>query len=90
MRRAWCSATGDPYRSPVWDGLVLWTQPMVLRLASGTTINKLAIYPNLSRDILNISFTYDAKQDLRVRILKLTGEELVNENLEQFIDGYTK
>ena len=29
-------------------------------------------------------------QDLRVRILNVIGEELINENLEQFIGEYTK
>ena len=50
----------------------------------------LAIYPNPSRDLFNISFTSDDVQDLRVRILNLIGEELVNEDLQQFIGEYTK
>ena len=29
-------------------------------------------------------------QDLKVRILNVIGEELINENLEQFIGEYTK
>ena len=37
-----------------------------------------------------MSFTSIAKQDLRVRILNIIGEELVSENLEQFIGEYTK
>ena len=37
-----------------------------------------------------MSFTSDTKQDLRVRILNLIGEELVSDNLEQFIGEYTK
>jgi len=37
-----------------------------------------------------VSFTSDTKQDLRVRILNLTGEELESDNLEQFIGEYTK
>ena len=37
-----------------------------------------------------MSFTSDTKQDLRVRILNLTGEELESDNLEQFIGEYTK
>ena len=48
------------------------------------------IYPNPSRDIFNVSFTSVDKQDLRVRILNVIGEELINENLEQFIGEYTK
>ena len=35
-------------------------------------------------------FTSDTKQDLKVRILNLIGEELINENLQQFIGEYTK
>ena len=37
-----------------------------------------------------MSFTSVDKQDLRVRILNIIGEELINENLEQFIGEYTK
>ncbi|MDB4126927.1 T9SS type A sorting domain-containing protein, partial [Flavobacteriales bacterium] len=48
------------------------------------------IYPNPSRDIFNVSFTSVYKQDLKVRILNIIGEELINENLVQFIGEYTK
>ncbi|MDB4250923.1 T9SS type A sorting domain-containing protein [Flavobacteriales bacterium] len=90
MWRTWCSLTGGPYRSPVWDGPVIWTQPTSIRIEGGTTIANLTIYPNPSRDIFNISFTSKDKQNLRVRILNVIGEELINENLEQFIGEYTK
>jgi hypothetical protein len=53
-------------------------------------IVNLEIYPNPSRDKFNISFTSDTKQDLRVRILNIIGEELINDNLQQFIGEYTK
>jgi hypothetical protein len=53
-------------------------------------IVNLEIYPNPSRDIFNVSFTSDTKQNLKVRILNVIGEELINENLEQFIGEYTK
>ena len=55
-----------------------------------SAINNLSIYPNPSRDIFNVSFTSIAKQDLRVRIMNVIGEEIVSENLEQFIGEYTK
>jgi hypothetical protein len=90
MWRTWCNATGGPYRSPVWDGPVIWTQPTAIRLEGGTTINNLAIYPNPSLDIFNITFTSENIQDLKVRILNLIGEELINEELQQFVGEYTK
>ena len=37
-----------------------------------------------------MSFTSEDAQDLKVRILNIIGEELINENLEQFIGEYTK
>ena len=37
-----------------------------------------------------MSFTSDTKQDLRVRVLNVIGEELINEDLQQFIGEYTK
>jgi len=90
MWRTWCNATGGPYRSPVWDGPVIWTQPTVIRLEGGTAIANLEIYPNPSRDIFNVTFTSEDAQDLKVRICNVIGEELINEYLQQFIGEYTK
>jgi len=70
---------------------VIWTQPGgSVKIGNGTTINSLDVYPNPSRDIFNISFTSETKQDLRVRILNLIGEELLSDDLQQFIGEYTK
>jgi len=88
--RTWCDSTGGPYRSAVWTAPIFWTQPTSIRIEGGLVINNLSIYPNPSRDIFNVSFTSKDKQDLRVRILDIIGEELINENLEQFIGEYTK
>ena len=54
------------------------------------TIANLDVYPNPSRDVFNVSFTSEDVQDLRLRVLNVIGEELINENLEQFIGEYTK
>jgi len=88
--RAWCDPIGGAYKSDAWTSLVLWTQPTVIRLEGGTLINNLEIYPNPSRDVFYVSFISDTKQDLTIRILNIIGEELINENLEQFIGEYTK
>ena len=88
--RTWCDANGGPYRSALWSTPIFWTQPTSIRLEGGSAINNLSIYPNPSRDIFNVSFTSNTKQDLRVRIINVIGEELINENLEQFIGEYTK
>ena len=53
-------------------------------------IANLTIFPNPSRDKFNITFTSETIQNLKVRILNVIGEELINENLEQFIGEYTK
>jgi hypothetical protein len=90
MWRTWCNATGGPYRSPVWEGPVIWDQPSVIRLEGGTIITNLDVYPNPSRDIFNVTFTSETIQNLRVRILNVIGEELINEDLQQFVGEYTK
>ena len=70
---------------------VIWTQPGgSVKIGNGTAINNLAIYPNPSRDVFNISFTSQEIQNLKVRVLNLIGEELVSDNLEHFIGEYTK
>ena len=53
-------------------------------------INDLKIYPNPSRDIFNISFTSETVQDLKVRVLNVVGEEIILEDLQQFVGEYTK
>jgi len=90
--RTWCDPAAGLYRSPNWTSLVWWTQPVgSSRIDSeGSAIANLAIYPNPSRDVFNVSFTSDAKQNLKVRIFNVIGEELINENLQQFIGEYTK
>ena len=88
--RTWCDPAGGAYRSDAWTAPIFWTQPTSIRLEGGSAINNLSIFPNPSRDIFNVRFTSIDKQDLRVRILNIIGEELVSENLEQFIGEYTK
>ena len=88
--RTWCDPSGGAYRSAGWTSPIFWTQPTSIRLEGGTAINNLDVYPNPSRDIFNVSFTSEDAQDLKVRVLNLIGEELINENLQQFIGEYSK
>ena len=90
MWRTWCNSTGGPYRSPVWDGPVLWTQPSSIRLEGGESIANLDVYPNPSRDIFNISFTSEIIQELEVRVLNVVGEEIIIENMQQFAGEYVR
>jgi len=88
--RTWCDPNGGAYNSLAWTSLVTWTQPTSVRIEGGSSIANLAIYPNPSRDVFNISFTSEDVQDLKIRIMNVIGEELVSDNLEQFIGEYTK
>ena len=88
--RTWCDPNGGAYKSPVWTSLIYWNQPTAIKFSGGTSINNLDIYPNPIRDVFNISLTSENKQNLRLRILNIMGEELVCEKLEQFIGEYTK
>jgi len=90
MWRTWCNVTGGPYRSPVWDGPVTWTQPSSIRLEGGEAIANLDVYPNPSRDVFNVTFTSEDVQDLEVRVINIVGEVLYTDNLEQFVGEYTK
>jgi hypothetical protein len=88
--RAFCDPSGGAYFSLTWSPLVYWTQPTSVRLEGGSAIANLDVYPNPSRDVFNVTFTSETIQDLKVRILNIIGEELINEKLEQFIGEYTK
>ena len=64
--------------------------PGSLRLEESTIINDLDIYPNPSRDVFNISFNTDQKQDITLRIRNIIGEEIYIEELKQHDGIYTK
>tara|TARA_B100000959_G_scaffold259736_1_gene295583 strand:+ start:6 stop:2825 length:2820 start_codon:yes stop_codon:yes gene_type:complete len=60
-----------------------------------TDINELdivdiSIYPNPSDDVFNITFKVEQKQNIRVRILNVIGENLIDDDLQQFIGEYIK
>ncbi len=54
------------------------------------SIKNLSIYPNPSRDVFNITLTSNEKQDLKIRILNVIGENIFIESKHQFIGQYTK
>ena len=87
--RTWCDPNGGAWKSVTWTPLVYWTQPVV-RAEGGTAIANLDIYPNPLRDVFNITFTSEYIQDLKVRILNVIGEELMADDLQQFVGEYTK
>jgi hypothetical protein len=90
--RTWCSPSGGAHKALVWTVPIFWTQPgTLIRIDSeNSSIENLTIYPNPSRDVFNISFVSEEKQNLRVRILNVIGEEVYKEDLQQFIGEYVK
>ena len=88
--RTWCDPNGGAYKSPAWTSLIFWTQPTTIRLEGESSIANLDVYPNPSRDVFNISFTSEQQQDLRVRVLNVVGEEILLDNLKEFIGEYLK
>ena len=89
MWRTWCNPSGGPYRSPQWDGPVIWTQPNSIRVDELSSINSLEVYPNPSRDVFNVEFTSETKQSIEVRLVNLVGEIIFTENLVDFEGEYT-
>ena len=89
--RTWCDPSGGAYRSLAWTPLIFWTQPASIKIeGENTVINNLKIYPNPSRDIFNITFTAEEKQDLEIRIINVIGEIIFIESKQQFVGQYTK
>jgi hypothetical protein len=88
--RTFCDPNGGAYFSPAWTALVTWTQPTSIRLEGGESIANLDVYPNPSRDVFNITFTSETVQNLKVRVINLVGEEIILEDLQQFVGEYTK
>ena len=87
---SFCSDVMTSYKSGLTPP-VIWTQPGgSAKLSNGTAIKNLDVYPNPSGDVFNISFTSEDIQNLKVRIMNVIGEELINEDLQQFIGEYSK
>jgi hypothetical protein len=53
-------------------------------------INSIKVYPNPSTGVFNITFTSESTQDLKVRVTSLLGENIVLEDLKQFVGEYIK
>ena len=51
-------------------------------------IKELTIYPNPSRDLFNISFSTQQKQDVRIIVLNVLGEIVYSEILDRFMGNY--
>ena len=87
---SFCSSTMASFRGNLTTPVV-WTQPGgSSRIEGGVSIVNLAVYPNPSRDVFNVSFTSEEVQDLKVRVLNIVGEEIISEDLQQFVGEYTK
>ena len=68
---SFCSSTMASFRGNLTTPVV-WTQPGgSSRIEGGESIVNLAVYPNPSRDIFNVSFTSEEVQDLKVRVLNI-------------------
>jgi hypothetical protein len=90
--RAYCHATVSRHRSN-WTPFIFWTQPgaLVIRAeGENAAITDLAVYPNPSRDISNVSFVSDEVQNLELSIINVVGEAVYTDDLEQFVGQYTK
>jgi len=59
-------------------------------LIKNQTKANISVFPNPSRDIFNITFTSEKKQDLEFRILNVVGESIYKEELKTLEGKYTK
>ena len=88
--RTWCDPNGGAYKAPSWTSFIYFTMPGSSRLEQNTIINDLDVYPNPSRDVFNISFNTEKKQDITLRIRNIVGEEVYKEDLKQHDGAYKK
>ena len=86
---------GGSYSVVVTDanGCVSGPVIYIFSITSGVeeiSINNLNIYPNPSKDLFNLTFTSAVKQNLKIRIFNVLGEQLITESLQQFVGEYAK
>ena len=53
-------------------------------------INNLTVYPNPSKDIFNIVFNTNTKQDINLKVHNVLGEVIFNESLKDFNGDYNR
>ena len=90
--RTWCNPLGGAHKALNWSSFIYWTQPgTLIRIEAGNnSIRNLDVYPNPSRDIFNITFISEEKQNLEIRVVNLLGEIILAESKEKFIGEYSK
>ncbi len=91
--RTWCNPLGGAHKALVWSPFIYWTQPggsIRIEGEGSTAITNLAVYPNPSRDIFNVSFVSDEVQNLEMTITNVVGEAIYTADLEQFVGQFTK
>ena len=87
--KTWCDPQGGPNNSGFWTSFGVWTQPKN-KIVRRDVIKDLDIRPNPSKDLFKITFTCEDVQTLRIRLLNVMGEEIIEEYLEQFTGKYMK
>jgi len=87
--RTFCDSSITSFRS-WWTQPIFWTQPGTIRLAGGSKIENLLVYPNPSRDMFNVSFVSERIQTVKLRVINVIGEIIYKEDLNEFIGEYTK
>jgi len=91
--RTWCNPLGGPHKALAWSPFIYWTQPggsIRIEGEGSAAITNLAVYPNPSRDIFNVSFVSDEVQNLEMTITNVVGEAIYTADLEQFVGQFTK
>ena len=83
--RTWCSASGGPYRSPIWDGPVYFTTPSVIRSDYPET-SEFEVYPNPTRGIFEIEFSNISSEETHLYIYNILGDIVLNIDSDKLSD----
>ena len=81
--RGACGTTGTSWAT-------IFTQPVYYTLGASrlSNIDKLNLYPNPSRDIFNVSFEVKQAEDLKLEVVNLLGEIILEEKINGFDGRY--
>ena len=84
-----CDSNITNYKS-WWTSPIFWQQPSQIRLGGGNTISNFEVYPNPSMDVFNVSFVSDEKQNIKLKIFNVVGEEIFEDKKEEYIGEYVR
>ena len=88
--RTFCDSNITSYRS-WWTSPIFWTQPgsLPIRNGGGLSLSDIAIFPNPSSDVFNLTFNLNDLSDINIKVSNILGLTLFTDKSNNRIGNYS-